>query len=690
MTARIIISFCVLGFIEASVSAATLPLAWRWSNPYPHGNNIIDMAYANGLAVQVAERGQIYTSADSQSWIPRDSHTTAALRAVTFFNGRIIITGENGTVLYADSPNDFKLVSLGTADWLEGVAASPSLVVAVGDNAAIYTSGNGITWQRRTAPFNNWLRGVAFGTPAGVGMFVAVGETGLVATSSDGVSWQTRATGTSEDLNRVRWANGQFWAVGNSGKSFVSDFGINWQSVNSGATNILYDAAGAAGSRLLVGDAEVRLLEGRGSWSNELDSSKQLPPPEWTYLSALWDGTNYLLGGRTGMIVEGIKTNNTTSPTFWLPIAESLRNWLWDIKRMPGLYLTVGDRATIMSSLDGIDWVQELAPDSASGSILLGVGGSTNLAVAVGSGGTIIISPDDRQDVVTTNPDGTKTTNQVSTLGIIWSGIEPRPTASDLQGVTTFGNQFVVSGAAGTILTSPDARNWTRRTTPTSLFLSSVESFPGGLVAVGDDGIILTSSDGIVWTARPSGTTNWIYRVRYLGGRLIAVGQNGTLFTSANGINWSSQNSSTTRWLNDVQFIDNTYIIVGTHGTVLASSDAVNWMSIGTISEKSLYGAAQDNAGQLITVGIEGVILRSQVIPQTTPVTFLDFPRNATQNRFVFSGQPGQRFTLDRSTDLKAWTVGPELEIIDNSGLLPHDDNGINAPSLQFFRTTPK
>jgi hypothetical protein len=184
--ARILSSVCLLCLVEspANLTAATLPLAWRWSNPYPHGNNIIDMAYGNGLAVQVAERGQIYTSVDSQSWIPRDSHTTLALRAVTFLNGRVIITGENGTVLYADAPSDFKLVSLGTADWLEAVAASPNLLVAVGDNAAIYTSGDGITWQRRNAPFGNWLRGVAFGAPAGTGTFVAVGETGLVATSS--------------------------------------------------------------------------------------------------------------------------------------------------------------------------------------------------------------------------------------------------------------------------------------------------------------------------------------------------------------------------------------------------------------------------------------------------------------------------------------------------------------------------
>jgi hypothetical protein len=689
--ARVIGLGAILSFLTISGgSAASFPLAWRWSNPFPHGNNIIDMAYANGLAVQVSERGQIYTSGDFLSWIPRDSHTTNALRGVTFFNNRVIITGENGTVLYADSPADFKLVPLGTTDWLEGVAASASLLVAVGDNAAIYTSSSGTSWQRQTAPFTNWLRSVTFGSPQGAGTFVAVGEAGLVATSADGRQWQKRTIAASEDLNRVRWLNGQFWAVGDSGKSFVSDSGIAWQFVSSGATNVLNDAAASSGSRLLVGDAEVRLSQGSGPWSNELDSTKQLPPPAWTYLSSLWTGTNYLVAGRTGMMVESFKTNNTTSPTFWFPAADSLRNWLWDVKRMPSLYLAVGDRATIMSSLDGIEWQQELAPDSATNSIFLGVGGTTNLAVAVGSGGTIIISPDERRDIASTNSNGTISTNQVSTLGIIWYGADPRPTTSDLQGVTAWGNVLVVTGGAGTILTSLDGRSWTKRATPTGLFLSSVESFPGGLVAAGDDGIILTSPDGVVWTARSSGTTNWIYRVRYLGGRLVGVGQNGTILTSGNGVNWTSQNSGTTRWLNDVQFIDGTYLVIGTQGAVLASSDAVSWVSIGTITQKSLFGAAQDSTGQLIAVGIEGIILRSQIIPQISSVSFLEYPRNATQNRFIFSGQPGQRFTLDRSTDLRNWTTGPQLEIIDRSGLLPYDDNGRNAAASQFFRATPK
>ena len=36
------------------VGAVNFPLTWRWSNPFPHGNNIIDVAGTDGFWVQVA------------------------------------------------------------------------------------------------------------------------------------------------------------------------------------------------------------------------------------------------------------------------------------------------------------------------------------------------------------------------------------------------------------------------------------------------------------------------------------------------------------------------------------------------------------------------------------------------------------------------------------------------------------
>lgn len=675
----------ILGLLFASLTtfSAPLPSRWRWSNPVPFGGNIFDMAYGLGLTVAVTERGQIFTSDDLVFWEPRDSGTTNSLRAVTFFGERLVITGERGTVLYADSLQDFHALSLGTDDWLEGLAVSEDLLVAVGDTGAIYTSTTGAAWARHNTSIANWLTSVAWGQ----GTFVLVGEGGTIATSPNGTNWTRRTSGTTRTLKRVAWMNNQFWIVGEGGLVLTSpNGGVNWSPLPSGATNVLFDAETASEDQVIVGDAEARLRSNNAQWSNLLGSTNVFAPVPWTYYNAQWEGSLFLLSGRTGMLVEGF-TTNAAGAYLWLDRFRSLRNWLWELKRLPEFYVTVGFHGTIMTSVDGIDWSLELAPSSVTNASLYGVGGNTNLLLACGDDGKIILSPNTFTNLVFTNTSGALSTNAVSTLGIFWRDI-PSPTTNTLQGVGTFGDQFVLTGDFGTVLTSADGTNWTKRSTPTANFLTGVTEFPGGLVAVGRGGTLITSSDGVTWTNRPTSTTNWLYRVRYLGGRLIVVGQNGSILTSTDGISWAKQISPTTRWLNDVTLLDDTYYVVGVQGTVLASTNATNWAFIGTITEKSLYGVACYN-GQLVAAGVEGSIVRSQVIPDLTPVQFLEFSRRDNQNVYLLTGKPDQRFTLDRSSSLTDWVPGLLLEFLDSSGtLLLLDTVVTNPPPTEFYRAT--
>ena len=670
----------------ADLPGAHVPARWRWSNPTPHGGNIFDMAYGVGLTVAVTERGQVFTSEDLQFWQPRESGTTNSLRAVTFFNGRLIITGERGTVLYGESLDDLRLINLGTPDWLESIAASTNLLVTVGDRGAIYTSANGTNWQRRTTSITNWLRGVAFGA----GSFVAVGTQGTIATSPNGITWTKQSSPTPRNLNRVVFIQDRFWAVGDNGVHVYSPpLGIGlWSLGANGATNSLFSVSGSPDTRLVVGDGELRLRNSALNWSSQRNPALPYPAPDWTYYNALWEGSLYFVSGRSGMMLEGFQTNSS-SPFLWISRTDPIRNWLWELQHVSDFYVTIGYFGTVMTSVNGIDWDLELVPNSVTNSVFLGVGGTTNLLLAVGDKGSLILSPNTFTNVVFTNSDGSFTTNQASTLGIIWNALQPRPTTNDLQGITVLNDQFVLTGGNGTVLTSPNGTNWTARASRTTSFLSGAAAFPGGVVAVGARGTIVTSTNAISWMTRVSGTTNWIYRVRYLGGQLIAVGQNGTILTSTDGISWTPRASGTTRWLNDVTLLDDTYYIVGNQGTVLLSTNAVNWTNIGTITEKSLYGVAHNGAGQLVVAGVEGAIIRSQVIPDLLPVKFLDFAREGTQNLYLFSGKPDQRFRLDRSSWLTNWSIGPTLEFLDSSGtLLFLDDTGTNAPPRAFYRTT--
>ena len=670
------------------------------------------MTARNGLAVEVAELGQLYTSSDFLTWIPQDTHTSNALQAVVFFRDRLLASGENGTVVYSDDGANYVCTNLNTTDWLVGVAASPNLAVAVGDNAAIYTSTDGAFWKRQAAPpsvSGYWLLGVAFGA----GAFVTVGEHGYIATSTNGTNWTYRSPPAATPpftnaINRVVWVNSArgsnyltmsgFWAVADNGRAIYStNNGATWYLVANlvTATNIFYGAAGNDTTRVLAGDQDVRLSQtvgGTVTWPRQsYPSVVPSPAPAWTYYAAFWDtnGGSYWLAGDSGMLVQGYPTNDTYG---WQMPFFSFRDWLWDVTVASGLYIAVGDNARVMTSDNGLDWTAELVPNTNSVSytntVFFGVGGNTNLLLAVGNQGSLALSPNQLYPVVTTNQDGSLSTNLISTMGEIWYSM-PAPTTNDLHGIGVLSNKFYVVGGNGTMLTGTNGTNWRGLTLSTTAYLSSVETCSNGLVVVGDQGMILTSSNGTTWIQRTSNTTNWLYRVRNFGGKLVAVGENGTIRVSTNGINWTSAASGTTAWLNDIEMVTNNFYIVGTLGTVLTSTNLTNWANIGANTLKSLYGAASQN-GQLLVVGIDGTIIRSQVIPELDPVNFLNYYRFGTVNLFQVGGDPDQRFRLNSSTNLIQWTTnGPLLEIMDSSGtLLFLQDTGTNGPGGTFYRTT--
>jgi hypothetical protein len=466
--------------------------------------------------------------------------------------------------------------------------------------------------------------------------------------------------------------------------------GTSWSAIsNSGATNHLYSVAGTNSTVLLAGAGELRLsLDGGTTWTDELSAAKPLPAPSWTYLSALHEGSLFLLSGRTGRTLEGFTTNGTDY--VWVERHTQPRIWLWDLLRTPNFYVAVGDHGTILTSGDGIAWDLELTPNDATNSILLGVGGSTNGLVVVGGQGKLLFSPNLVTNVVFTNADTTTITNPVSTVGTIWQ-VMNSGVSGDLRGVTWSNGLFVVTGAGGAILTSPDGTNWTSRTSPAIKFLSSVDVFPGGFVASGDGGTILISTDGSVWTPRISGVTNWLFRTRWLHDRLVAVGEEGVLLTSGDGVTWTPRTSGTTNWLNHAAYVANTWYAVGNQGTVLASADTLTWTNLGTLTQKSLYGLAANETGQLLMAGVEGVMVRAQLNALMDPVKFLDFASADGEQVFLLSGKSDQRLTIQSSTNLTDWVEGVELEILDSSGTILFRQIPVtnNLPA-EFFRAITK
>lgn len=683
-------------------------LTWNWSNPQPHGNDIVDEAWNGTLGVQVCDQGRIYTSPNLIDWFAQNSNLTNDLQAVTFFGNRIVVAGAAGAVAYSDDGVNFTNGSLNTSNWIVSVAASPKLVVAVGDNGALYTSTDGARWHLQAAPPNLgpfWLLSVAYGN----GVFVATGEQGYIATSTNGTNWTSHALlQTDGELEHVAWVSGSgspavypymgFWTVSDVGAAFYStNNGAAWKQFNlpAASTNVLYTCAADNLTGLLAGDSEVRLgsvVAGLLAWPPQTGPSLTAVPP-WTYFTSVRDSNGvYELAGYDGMLVQSCVTNGNYS---WNLPYYSPRDWLWQVTTANGLYVAVGDNVRIMTSDNGADWTVEEIPltnsISSTNTVFLGVGGSTNFLLAAGSRGSLAVSPNLIFPVLETNQDGSYFTNYVSSLGVNWFSLPaPAGTTNDLAGVCTFSNRFYLAGGSGTLLSSSDGTNWSKLTSGTANYLSGLAVHTNGLLAAtGNEGTILTSPNGVTWTSRTSGTTNWLYRVRSLAGRLLAVGENGVLLTSTNGTNWTSAHSGVTNWLNDAVMVSNTCYVVGNQGVVLVSTNFVNWTNANTITAKSLDGVATQN-GQLVAVGFEGTILRSQVVPATTPIVFTDYAQAGGYNVFSVAGVVDEQFTLDSSTNLVQWTTGPLMNLIYGDGTLIFTQPlPANPPPAQYYRCTP-
>jgi len=714
-------------------------LAWSWSNPQPHGNDIVGMAWNGTLGVQVCEMGRVYTSPDLVNWYSQNSGLTNDLQAVTFFGSRIIITGANGAIAYSDDGVNFTNCSVSTANWLVSVAASSNLVVAVGDNGALYTSANGAKWYLQNPPPNldtSWLTSVAYGN----GVFVATGDTGgvtggsYIASSVDGINWANQtppnysiisSLGNLEDVawintsgSRTNYPYTGFWAVDDAGHAIYStNNGVTWEKfILNASTNVLYTIAADNVTGLLAGDSEVRLGQ---QTSNLLTWPEQVgllltAVPDWTYFAAL-SQTNggYELAGYDGQLVQSY-INATNGNYNWNTPYYSARDWLFQVTIASSLYVAVGDNVRIMISANGADWDVEEVPLTNSvnltNTVFLGVGGSTNLLMAAGSQGSLAVSPNFLVPTILTNTDGSLFTNSASSLGLIWYSLSaPTKTTNEITDVCALGNKFYL--VCGSNLLTLNFTNWSGLNTNNvnmllggtnwtavnssitneligiTVFTNSILT-NGLLVACGDQGKILTSTNGTNWAGAASGVTFGLERVRCLNGRLLVLGESGTVLTSTNGTSWTKISTGVTNWLNDAILVSNTCYVVGNQGVVLTSTNFTNWTNIGTITTKSLDGVATQN-GQLVVVGFEGTILRSQIVPVTTPVNFTEYQQSAGYNIFSVAGTVDQQFTLDSSTNLANWVTGPLLNLFYGDGtLIFYQSLPANPSANQFYRCT--
>jgi len=386
------------------------------------------------------------------------------------------------------------------------------------------------------------------------------------------------------------------------------------------------------------------------------------------------------------------------------------QNWRWanslpassqwkDVAFGNGLYVAVGVDATIATSPDGTTWTVRRM--STAFSTLNGIEFANGLFVAVGmgsparAGGALIMTGTD---------------------GANWSVVDSVADTVNAQllDVAHGGGTWVAVGFGGTkVLSSTDGRTWTQRATPGSAIPAKVAYGAGRFVASGSGNTALTSTDGITWTnpTVAAATNTQLQGVAFGSGVFVLVGRDSTFnaaaFTSTDGTTWTPANaiagsngtgfiavgaSSTgfvaaggnliysspdgafwtartsalpisgrqlgplTEGVSSATFAGTRFFVLGLYGSITASPDGSAWTrrSSGTVSD---LGAVLHDGTRFVASGSGGTILTGtdgSSWTQLTTGSTADFNVLAhSGTRYVAAGFNG----IHHSANLTAWTA---------------------------------
>ena len=267
--------------------------------------------------------------------------------------------------------------------------------------------------------------------------------------------------------------------------------------------------------------------------------------PVNTYVAAGTGGAIYSsLDGATWSAVNGASSRNINAAAYF------------------GTFKLVGDGGLVLLSSDAASWTAQTSGTTQNLYAL--ASNSLNLNVAVGANGTIISSAD----------------------GINWTAATSSGTTRDLYAVTyaAYGSGlWLAVGAGGTMVQSTDGLTWTSVASNTLTDLRSIAygtqlstSTTGVLTAtsqfvvVGAAGSVLSSTDGATWSTQTLAGAGNLNAVTY-GAQYVAVGAGGKIFISADGASWTATTPVTSQNLYAVARGALTYSAVGATGTNLLS-----------------------------------------------------------------------------------------------------------------------
>lgn len=232
-------------------------------------NQLFGVAYGKGLWVVCGDAGGIYTSTNTVDWVDHSLPPTSyELHDMVYGNGRFVAFAASRDLIF-HSTNGVDWVSADTP--LISQVSKARFVnghfIGVGgvNDGFIFTSSDGLAWNKRSLVGSGWLEGVTYGK----GRYVAVGRD-VSAVSFDATNWIVNPVPIV--VNDLEYVKGWFVGVGPE-EMIVSRDGLQWAKVDDPAVNDSLNAL-TYGGGILVAGGGVSLY--RGTLNNSVDFDKHL------------------------------------------------------------------------------------------------------------------------------------------------------------------------------------------------------------------------------------------------------------------------------------------------------------------------------------------------------------------------------------------------------------------------------
>lgn len=456
------------GYIASSTDGIT------WTNRKSTGDALYGMAWGNGYFIAGGAAGAMFASTDGTTWNTRTSgfgatqivavayglvsatptfvavgasgtatystdgtFTTWAsatsgfgattIRAITFAEGLFVAVGDAGKIAYdADGQGAWTLATSNTAQSMISIGHNGTDFIAAGGSSVMVTSADGITWARTGTKMDG---NIGYAMAYGNSLHVLAGQTGFLSTSPDGSTWTERSSGFSTSAIYAAIYAGKWVICGDVDKIATSTDGLSWTAYSGtlGASDI---------ARALTYGNGVYVVAGN---SGKLSTSATALSASWTartsqFAGDVIRGLAYGLVGATHTFVAvgdsgKISSSTDGSAATWTLRTSPVATTLYGVAYGNGRFVVVGGSGVFLYSTDGTTWYQ--AVDVTGAGISYAVSFSNGVFIAVGAA------------KIATSPDGITWTLQTSG----WP--------SNFYGVACNGAQFVVSGAYGTVHTSP-------------------------------------------------------------------------------------------------------------------------------------------------------------------------------------------------------------------------------------------